>query len=200
VGSVATGSCPRIGKQPGPPSLPRGLRAHATRQRVAMDRPHLAAELLPNAARLYRRHPRRPCPQRAPSSGSQRSPTVNLGQPRHPLICITARRRAAGQCFPSSRCRSRWKTWIPHPLAGGQAPQRSPPRERSACSVTNRAGCARASLPVVDPGICSRLRPRCICALRGVLPLHLKLAVCDLRADRVNRQACPHPGILILWV
>jgi hypothetical protein len=48
-------------------------------------------------------HPRRPCPQRAPSSGSQRSPTVNTGQTEWSLSCISTRRWAVGQCFPSSR-------------------------------------------------------------------------------------------------
>jgi hypothetical protein len=45
----------------------------------------------------------RPRPVRAPSSGSQRSPTVNSGQSPWLLTCASAAWRPARQCFPSSR-------------------------------------------------------------------------------------------------
>jgi hypothetical protein len=55
-----------------------------------------------------RTRPRQPCPHRALSNGSQRSPTVSNGQLPRPLTCVTACHWAAGQCFPSSRCSCCW--------------------------------------------------------------------------------------------
>jgi hypothetical protein len=62
----------------------------------------LAGRSSPRRRRLFCR-PRRPCPRRAPSSGTHRSPTVNSGQLLQPRNWIIACRWAAGQCFPSSR-------------------------------------------------------------------------------------------------
>jgi hypothetical protein len=74
-----------------------------TRQVATEEDSHSTRELGAAAAGPSHVRHSRPCPRRAPSTGSQRLPTVNSGQLPWHLTCITARPWAAAQCFPSSR-------------------------------------------------------------------------------------------------
>jgi hypothetical protein len=87
-----------------------------SKQVVTEDEPHPARGPTTIAKRLAPLRPRRPCPQRAPSSSPQRTPTVNSGHRPNWLSCTMAGCRAARGCFPSSRL---LKALEPLPTWGG---------------------------------------------------------------------------------
>src|SRR5215218_2442039 len=86
--------------------LSRRLRGLPTRQVVALDGPHPAAELVTVASRLRATFSSPACPRHALSIGPQRSFTDNHGSCPCPcpLNCTIGRLRAVRGCFPSWRC------------------------------------------------------------------------------------------------